>query len=372
MLIPNKRTLFAIIIINCGYSIDCTYNIEEYYFNENILTYYVATFDRNNAQSQIDIFSYKITSQGDNCNATIEYTLQIYAPQIGLTDFEIFFQGKTDTEINLGVQYINNTDFIFGSSKTVENNAQNEKLISYISQSGKLPNGKYLFQLTIYNDELEILPIFTRSVDINRPVTLNLLSPGGTMSEISSTAVYNTAPLFTWYSDFCDRCNYGIRICEYNQNEHNSLNEALSDRSLLPWDQTDKYYILPSNAHSFQIPATGAMDLEVGKHYVWQIRRSYETTLETYHDYSSVNIFEVRSPTKEQIDFSDPYLSVIQSLIGKEKFYLLFSSGGELEQFVTKGESIWINNEELHIDVLYSLVSELNNGKIKIENIKIK
>ena len=45
---------------------------------------------------------------------------------------------------------------------------------------------------------------------------------------------------------------------------------------------------------------------------------------------------------------------------------------GELEQFVTAGESIWINGEKIHIDALYSLVSELNQGKITLENLQIK
>ena len=63
---------------------------------------------------------------------------------------------------------------------------------------------------------------------------------------------------------------------------------------------------------------------------------------------------------------------MLQSLIGNEQFNLLFSSGGELERFVIAGESIWINNKELHIDALYSLVSELNQGKITIEKIQIQ
>ena len=75
---------------------------------------------------------------------------------------------------------------------------------------------------------------------------------------------------------------------------------------------------------------------------------------------------------KKQLDFSDPYLSAVQSLIGNEQFNLWFSAGGELERFVTAGESIWINGEKIHIDALYSLVSELNQGKITLENLQIK
>lgn len=205
-----------------------------------------------------------------------------------------------------------------------------------------------------------------------RPITLELLSPGGTLSELTDSYTYSHLPLFTWYSDFCNTCTYGIRVCEYNQKEHRSLYDALSDWSILPYDQSKEYHDIPWKSLSFQFPAEGNMDLEVGKHYVWQIHRSYETTLDSHHDYSPIYIFEVRSPTKMQLDFTDPYLSVIQSLVGKEQFNLWFSSGGELERFITSGESIWINGEEIHIDALYLFVSELNRGKITIEKGQIK
>ena len=72
------------------------------------------------------------------------------------------------------------------------------------------------------------------------------------------------------------------------------------------------------------------------------------------------------------MDYSDPYLSVLKSIIGKEQFDLWFSPGGELERFITTGDVIWINNEEIHIEGLYSLLTKLNQGKISIENIRIE
>ena len=93
---------------------------------------------------------------------------------------------------------------------------------------------------------------------------------------------------------------------------------------------------------------------------------------ETHYDYSPINIFEVRAPDKLQMDYDDPYLSVLESIIGKEQFYLWFSPGGELERFTIVGEVIWINDEEIHIEGLYSLLSELNQDKISIKEIRIK
>jgi hypothetical protein len=91
-----------------------------------------------------------------------------------------------------------------------------------------------------------------------------------------------------------------------------------------------------------------------------------------YHDYSSINVFELRPTNKSQLDYSDPYISLIESIIGEEQFYLWFSPGGELERFKTSGDIIWVNNEEMHIDGLHSILSEIKQDKIMIEEIRIK
>ena len=198
------------------------------------------------------------------------------------------------------------------------------------------------------------------------------MSPGGSLSDLSYSYTYSTVPLFTWYSDFCPKCEYAIRVCEYDQDKHKSLEDALSDWSLVPMNQSQEYYTLDWNSNSFQYPSVGHIDLEIGKYYLWQIRRSFNTTFEAHHDYSSINVFEVRAPDKLQIDYSDPYLSVLESIIGEEQFYLWFSPGGELERFTTTGDVIWINDEEIHIEGLYSLLSDINQGKISVKNIRIK
>ena len=219
------------------------------------------------------------------------------------------------------------------------------------------------------------MPVFTappKIIDIQSPVTLELVSPGGSLADLSNSYTYSTVPLFTWYSDFCPKCEYAIRVCEYDQNVHTSLEDALSDWSLVPINQSEEYYPLDWNTNSFQYPSVGHIDLEIGKYYLWQIRRSFNTTLETHHDYSSINVFEVRASDKSQMDYSDPYLSVLESIIGEKQFNLWFSPGGELERFTTTGDVIWINDEEIHIEGLYSLLTKINQGKISIHNIKIK
>ena len=206
------------------------------------------------------------------------------------------------------------------------------------------------------------------SIEIKRPVNIDLLYPGGELSELNTSYTITPLPLFTWYSDLCSQCTYGIRVCEFNKNKHSSLQAALEDWSVLPKNQSISYHEVSGNIYSFQYPSEGHIALEVDKYYVWQIQRTYETTLERHYDYSQIFVFKVLPVLEKKMDYTDQYLSLIKSLIGKEQFNLWFESGGELEGFVTDGEYIWINGEKLHIDILYSLVSELDKGKIKINN----
>ena len=131
-------------------------DIKQQYFNENILTYYLSYFDEHNSQSQAKIFSYQVQSLGNNCNAilNIEYTLQIFSPEIGFDGFENFYNGMAEVSVDVGTQYFNNSDFSIGSVHALSNSSYNDDLVSYLSQSGKLPNGQYLFQVNIKKDKL--------------------------------------------------------------------------------------------------------------------------------------------------------------------------------------------------------------------------
>ena len=63
---------------------------------------------------------------------------------------------------------------------------------------------------------------------------------------------------------------------------------------------------------------------------------------------------------------------MIHDLIGKDDFDILFSTGGDLERFITNGESVIINDKETHIDILHLLVDKYNKGEIKIESYHVK
>ena len=358
----------------CSYDSDgCRHDINFQYFNDNLLSYYLTSFNQH-TQSETEFFSFQIISSGEDCNTTleIEYELNLFSPEVNFENFEKFYNGILNFPIKEGVQYFNNLNFNIGSFQGNLNIDYDRDLVSYMGQSGKMPNGQYLFNINISHEQ-SLACSFSKVKEIKRPIKLDLISPGSLFSDMKrSSIIYETNPFFIWDSDFCNECNYGIRIAEYDFNIHGSSQEALFDNSILPIDQTLEFYDLPSNSISFQPSIESLLKLEVGKYYVWQVKRSFATTLDQQDEFSPIFIFEIRTPTKKQLNFSDPYLSLIQNLIGDEDFKLLFSAGGELERFITNGKSVWINDNEVNIDVLYLLVDKLYRDEIKIEKYHIE
>ena len=82
------------------------------------------------------------------------------------------------------------------------------------------------------------------------------------MFELASI-IYNINPQFLWHSDYCNECDYSIRIAEYISNIHQSPQEALLENLLLPMDRSIKFYDLPSNSNLFQPNFDGLITFEV-------------------------------------------------------------------------------------------------------------
>ena len=253
----------------------------------------------------------------------------------------------------------------------METNKKGQILAQYLSQSGNMPNGLYRFSLKLKAASTTLYSV-NKTIEVSIPQNLDLLYPGGDYREISTAFTFNPVPLFTWFADYCPSCEYSIRICNYDSQKHHSLEDALAGESLVPFLQSDEYLPIGKNVLSYQYPVMGHENLEVGKYYVWQIRRSMVSTVGEKYHYSIPFVFEVRAADKLQVDYSDPYLSVIEELIGEEQFTMWFSTGGDLERYTTQGVSIWVNEDEMHIESLYTLLSELRQNKITITDLEIK
>ena len=97
-----KQLLFFIIMPiyvfaeTCSYdSGGCMHNINFQYFNDNLLAYYLTSFNEH-TQSETEIFSFQIISSGEDCSTTleIEYELNFFSPEVNFESFEISSRGS--------------------------------------------------------------------------------------------------------------------------------------------------------------------------------------------------------------------------------------------------------------------------------------
>ena len=152
---------------------------------------------------------------------------------------------------------------------------------------------------------------------------------------------------------------------------HSSFSEAINDVSNIPIAQSQDYLDIGSNITQFQFPLSGAIDLQIGKLYVWQISRTFETTIGTNLAKSNIFLFKIKS-VSESREMLDSYSSTIIDFIGESTYNQYFGSNGDLSGFSLSGNSILINNESVPIGQLNNFSNQLNQGAISIISIEVE
>ena len=376
---------------------DCdSFKIQEDYFADNLIGFYLNSIDVNTGDSSIEYFLYKIVNNTHNSppdeiisSLKVEYKLSVNSPELGLYGAEIISGIVNITEMyspflqfsNLDLNYestgVSGAVFQLEGSLGDHIQLSDNELINIqqqILQSGKLPNGNYIFTVSLKcsNDDNVIYDSITKTIEAYEPTFLDLIAPGGSLQDTLSNTILSTNPLFTWNADYCSQCDYGIRVCKYNPSLHSSLSDAINDNSMLPSNQSFDFYPTSAN-QSFSYPTSDAFDLIPGDLYVWQIQQSYETTLGTQENKSPIFVFKIYSIDNEIEDntSNDLYSDLLNQLLGYQ-YEQLFGNNGELKGFTVKGNTIVLNNETVPISVLYDIVNQLNNGNLEIIEVEVE
>ena len=354
------------------------FNLEETFFNESIVGYYLGGFDITSGSSNVLLFEYLISGPSncynDKPDLQLIYNIEIFSPSLEFYTPESFVTGKvffdgvygpiqiSNTEININTTAIEGaTGFPDPEVNLQVGTDQLESMTSYIMTTGKVPNGTYVFNFILESSDGEFLDSHTMDIEIYEPTFLDLLSPGyKNISDAQESPLFNSYPVFTWNADICSSCNYGIRVCEYNQTNHSSFSDALNDISSLPSDQSLDFYSISSGGSVFQYPSSGGFDLEPGKFYVWQIKRNYGTTVGSQEDFSDIFIFKVSSfQTSES-----SALDFLKDIIGDSEFSTLFGSGGQLEGYNLSG--IKLNGEDSSSQDIQQIIIDIQQGNAEL------
>jgi hypothetical protein len=356
-------------------------------------TYYVSSFDPQTGASDFQLFRYTLSSDSYPVWIKVTFRATMLSPALGintetaildlytspfLLENDIILDNRdlstTTTELrDLTGAPINLSVFIQDVIDVADLNA----MLSSIMTTGRLADGNYTFQFGVASGSTESAcesasPIFeTRTIIVESPSAINLEYPGGALSDTSLLEIFTTYPLLVWSSSSCNRCASFVRVAEFNPSVHSSMDEAIQDERRLPFDQAQEWENI-GIVNSYQYPLSGALPLEYGKVYVWQVKHELITTAGSDELLSSIYAFRIQDVASGTTTTSyHPIVQILQQVLSEDQFNSLFGPSAVLDGFSPSG-TYRINGDSDDLSAAISLLSQITNGTASITNVEVQ
>ena len=356
-------------------------------------TYYVSSFDPQTGASDFQLFRYTLSSDSYPVWIKVTFRATMLSPALGINTETTILDLYTspflvENDIILDNRALSTTttelrDVTGGSInlsvyiQDVIDVADLNAMLSSIMTTGRLTDGNYTFQFGVASGSTEAAcesasPIFeTKTVTVESPNAINLEYPGGALSDTSSTEIFTNYPLLVWSSSGCDACVSFVRVAEFNPNVHSSMDEAIQDERRLPFDQAQEWENI-GIVNSYQYPLSGALPLEYGKVYVWQVRHELITTAGSDELLSPIYAFRIHDVGSSTTNTSyHPIVQILQQVLSEDQFNSLFGPSAVLDEFSPSG-TYRINGDSDDLSATISLLNRITNGTASITNVEVQ
>jgi len=354
-------------------------------------TYYISSFDLQTGASNFQLFRFRLAASTYPVYCKLSFSASIVSPSINLYSQTTIVDLETAPFLMSGDIIIENSDLSTSTSQLLDVNGNvislnvtlNEKMdvlqfdqiLSSIITTGRLADGNYSFSLQVYSgsteDDLSLTDSENITIVVESPTYISLESPGGALADTSMNEIFNTFPFFIWYPQFCTQCDMEIRIAEFDPGVHSSVEDAIEDETMIPFDQTEDWEFI-GNVISFQYPVSNARLLEYNKVYVWQIKASLPTTVGVVEIISSINAFKIgdiggTNPITPDVN---PVVQLLGQAITSDEFNSLFGPGGSLEGYVPNGTYV-VNGNTADQNMIMTIINQVINQDATITNISV-
>ena len=388
-IIKKISSLLIIIYLGSSYSlksqnINLSGDIYEY------ATYYVNSFDLNTGATNVQVFRYQLSSDYYPVQLKVNFTASMRSPALGINNELTIIEVITDLVELQAPLILDNRDIssetailydmdsppnsleLTGQVLQSLNPDQSDAILQSVITTGKIADGEYTFQVNILSENDDILASDSKTILIQSPVSITLESPSGVLSDTLDNVIYTTYPIFQWFSQICNGCNTFIRVARYNSQSHSSMEDAMEDQRVLPFDQTEEWYQI-ENVNSFQYPFSGAYPLEEGKVYCWQVMLTMPTTSGIEEMTSSISAFKIGETGSIEVinNLSNPLLLMIQQALGDDQYNAYFGSGNSLQGYNPTGlyEVNGITVDESSINFI---LNQINSNAYQVQSIVIE
>ena len=353
-------------------------------------TYYISSFDLNTGGTNVQIFRYQLTSDEYPVPVRIWFRASLVSPSLGISSPSTIIEIVTDPFDLKAPVILDNRD-ISSETTTIYDMAsppnsiqiagqvvdrldpsQVDAILQSILASGKIADGEYTFEIQIQSVSGQILASDAKTIVVQSPVSISLEYPGGVLADTLDNVVYTTFPIFQWFSQPCAGCNTFIRVAEYDPVVHSSLEDAIDDQRVLPFDQNETWYLI-DNINSFQYPFSGAFPLEEGKVYGWQVMMTLPTTSGAEDMASPIFAFKIGTTGTVETTgaVTNPLLVVLQQVLGEDQFNAFFGSGNEFQGYTPTGQ-IEINVITVDEASVSYLLNQILSNNYQIQSVGVE
>ncbi len=356
-------------------------------------TYYMSNFDVSTGESDVPFFRYRIYSDTYPVYTKIWFRASVLSPALDidsrttLNEIESsIFQMKADIILD-NRNFSANTSNLLDeanppnvvpiTNRTIEsiNPSEFEYLISAVMTTGQLADGEYRFELKVFSGTSSSNVVLTdqdsKTIIVESTTGVNLESPGGMLADTSFNMVYTTYPVFNWNKGNCRNCETYIRVAEFKVGYHSSLEEALRDERMVPFNQSENWLQL-MDVSTYQYPTSDARPLEYGKTYVWQIKTGVPTTSGREEEVSDIYAFKIANPSESAMPSQESMaIQQLREALGEDQFNALFAGDGPLAGFMPTGDAL-LNNKSIDETTLQYIYNRLLKKEIKIKSVSVK
>ena len=353
-------------------------------------TYYINSFDINTGSTNVQIFRYQLSSVDTGFQEVkVYFKASMISPSLGIENNQTIIEVQTDpfrfkNGILLDNRFISSETTVIYDMDSPPNSielkgqvldrldpSQAEVIMQSVMTTGKIADGEYTFEVNILSANDQVLQSDSKTILVQSPVAISLESPAGTLSDTLDNTIYTTFPIFQWFSQICNGCNTFIRVAHFNSQVHSSMEDAIEDQRVLPFDQTLDWYQI-DNINSFQYPFSGAYPLEEGNVYCWQVMITMPTTSGSEEMVSTIASFKIGEPGNIESNemMSNPLLMALQQLLGDEQYNTLFGSGSELQGFNPTGQ-VDVNGITVDESTINNLLNQIMNNNYQIQSVTV-
>ena len=384
-----KKIIFGLFIISnvqsiSGQEIRLDGEIFEY------ATYYISSFDLNTGATNVQIFRYQLSTDTYPVSVKIRFKASILSPILGINSNLTIMEVETDAfglqaPIILDNRDISSETTVIYDMDSPPNSieltgrvidtidpSQADAILQSIMATGKIADGEYTFEVSILSEDDQVLASDSKIILVQSPVSITLESPSGVLSDTLDNVIYTTFPIFQWFSQPCNGCETYIRVAQFNSQVHSSVEEAIEDQRVLPFDQSEEWYTI-DNVNSFQYPFSDAYPLEEGNVYCWQVMMAMPTTVGSEEMASSISAFKIGEVGNVETPglITNSLLIALQRALGDDQYSAYFESGNELQGYNPTGQ-VEINGVNVDESSVSYLLNQIMSNTYQIRSISVE